>query len=92
MFSAHSSAIRIVELIKQGIEDGSIATDFPTECAEIFMLLLNIWMNPVIFERDLDATVSRMKFLQQMMKQLGVDLGGGSFIQKETELYEDIRG
>ncbi|MGZ9584417.1 TetR/AcrR family transcriptional regulator [Paenibacillus marinisediminis] len=85
-------APRIVELIKQGIEDGSITTDFPTECAEIFMLLLNIWMNPVLFDRDLDATLNRMTFLQQMMKQLGVDIVSESLIRKVTELYEDMKG
>lgn len=85
-------APKIAKIILQGKEDGSITTDFPSECAEIFMLLLNIWINPVIFERNLSETVNRLKFLQQMMKQIGVDIVSDQLIQKAVDLYSDMGG
>lgn len=85
-------APKIAKIILQGKEDGSITTDFPSECAEIFMLLLNIWINPVIFDRNLSETVNRLKFLQQMMKQIGVDIVSDQLIQKAVDLYSDMGG
>ena len=85
-------APKIAEIVLQGKEDGSITTDYPSECAEVFMILLNIWINPIIFERNISETVSRLKFLQQMMKQLGVDIVSDQLIQKVVDLYSDMEG
>ena len=82
----------IAKLMLEGKEDGSITTDFPTECAEIFMLLGNIWINPILFERKHDETLNRLKFLQQLMKVLGADIVSDQLIQKITEHYADIGG
>ena len=82
----------IAKLMLEGKEDGSITTDFPTECAEIFMLLGNIWINPILFERKHDETLNRLKFLQQLMKVLGADIVSDQLIQKITEHYSDIGG
>lgn len=61
-------------MIKEGIEGGSIKTDFPKECAELLLLLCNIWLNPILFNRTFEDTISRFKFIQFTMKQLGVDV------------------
>lgn len=82
----------IAKIIVEGKEDGSIKTDYPYECAEIFMLLLNIWINPIIFERNLSETINRLRFLQEMMKQLGVDIVSEELIQKTIYLYSEIGG
>jgi AcrR family transcriptional regulator len=82
----------ISKLLKDGIVDGSIKTDYPTECAEIFMLLLNIWINPVLFHRDLTQTQSRLKALQLIMKQLGVDIVSDELIDKMIKGYANIDG
>ena len=38
----------IVPIIKQGIVDGSIKTEYPEELAELIILIANIWMNPYL--------------------------------------------
>ncbi|MGH4124440.1 MAG: hypothetical protein ACREV6_16075 [Clostridium sp.] len=85
-------APKIAKIILQGKADGSITTDYPSECAEVFMILLNVWINPILFERNLSETVNRLKFLQQMMKQLGVDIVSDLLIQKTVDLYSDMEG
>ena len=40
----------IVPVIKQGVEDGSIVTDYPEELADVIMFLTDVWVNPVIFK------------------------------------------
>jgi AcrR family transcriptional regulator len=82
-----SSAPKIAAIMLEGKEDGSITADYIDECAEIFMLLLNIWINPVIFDRRLSEIVSRLKTLQQIMKQLGADVVSDKLIQRVAEVY-----
>ncbi|MGE6631844.1 TetR/AcrR family transcriptional regulator [Bacillus sp. NPDC077027] len=82
----------IKNLILEGIEDGSMTTAFPAECAEVFMLLVNIWINPTLFERNQEATVQRLLFLQHMMKGLEADIVSDQFIQKVAEHYAGIGG
>ncbi|MFP3421281.1 TetR/AcrR family transcriptional regulator [Bacillus sp. SIMBA_154] len=84
--------LKIKRLILEGIEDGSMTTAFPGEVAEVFMLLVNIWLNPTLFVRDQEDTVQRLHFLQQMMKGLGVDVVSDLFIQKVTAHYAGIGG
>ncbi|MGE8005463.1 TetR/AcrR family transcriptional regulator [Lysinibacillus sp. NPDC093216] len=88
----NKDAPSIAKIMLEGKEDGSINTDFPTECAEIFMLLVNIWINPILFEREHDDTVNRLRFLQQMMKGLGADIVSDQLINKLSEHYSDIGG
>ncbi|WP_225229141.1 hypothetical protein [Paenibacillus gallinarum] len=76
----------------EGKEDGSITTDFPIECAEVFMLLVNIWINPLLFGRGHEETVNRLHFLQHMMRVLGADIVSDQLLHKITERHSDIGG
>lgn len=64
----------IADVIQEGIEDRSIATAFPNECAEVLLLLLNFWCDMDIFQGDFSTLVKRFRFLQHLMRQLGVDI------------------
>jgi hypothetical protein len=82
----------IAQLLCDGKKDGSITTNYPTECAEIFIMLLNIWINPILFNRDLSETIKRLKFLQQTMQLLGVDIVSNELIEKLIERYTNMEG
>ncbi|MCQ4921709.1 TetR/AcrR family transcriptional regulator [Tissierella carlieri] len=86
----NSDAPILSEIIQEGIEDGSINIEFPNECAEIFMLLVNIWINPVLFNRNISETLSRLKFLQMLMKQLGVDIVSDKLIKQILKRHSYI--
>lgn len=82
----------IARIMMDGKDDGSITTDFPVECAEIFMLLVNIWINPLLFERRREETIHRLHFLQHMMRTLGADIVSDQLLLKITEHHSDIGG
>lgn len=82
----------IAKIMMEGKEDGSITTDFPIECAEVFMLLVNIWINPLLFGRGHEETVARLHFLQHMMRVLGADIVSDQLLHKITERHSDIGG
>ncbi|WP_028561756.1 TetR/AcrR family transcriptional regulator [Paenibacillus pinihumi] len=87
--SVNRNAPTIAQLIIDGTKDGSLTTEFPAECAEVFMLLVNIWINPFLFNRTRESTVSRLRFLQHMMRTLGVDIVNDSLIQKIADRHSD---
>jgi len=78
------------DLMKEGIEDGSITTEYPDECAQVFILLCDVWCDPVIFESDTETLRKRMNFLQHLMKNLGVDIVSDSLIEKTLKFYEQF--
>ena len=57
----------IQPLIMQGIADGSIKTDYPKELSEMLAILINMWVNPLIFEATQEETVNRFMLLSEMM-------------------------
>lgn len=88
--SVNKDAPAIARLLVEGTADGSITTDFPTECSEIFMLLMNIWLNPVLFARDFAATETRLRTLQQTMRLLGADIVSDQVLQKAAHRYSEM--
>jgi len=62
------------ELFKEGIEDGSITTSLPDQCAEAFTLLMSFWCDDAIFECDEKGLLDRAVFFQQMMRGVGADI------------------
>lgn len=61
-------------ILREGIDDKSITTEFPDECAEVFLLLINFWCDPDIFQGDSHTVCKRLRFLQHMLRQLGADI------------------
>ena len=82
----------IANIMEQGKSDGSISAEYPLECAEIFILLVNIWINPFLFGRDQAQTLERLKFLQHMMKLLGADIVSEQLIQRITSRHASTGG
>ena len=78
--NVNNRAVILADVMRHGIEDGSITTEFPDECAEVFLLLINIWCDHVIFECDISRLTRRFKLLQQIMKQMGADILGNELI------------
>jgi AcrR family transcriptional regulator len=76
----------LTKSIRDGIEDGSFSTEFPDECAELFMLLISHWNEKHTLEYDLERVRRRYDFLQKLMKQLGVDIVTDNIVEKLVEV------
>ena len=88
--TVNKSAKYIEELFREGIQDGSIATEDPNKCAQVFMLLYNIWTDPNIITCDYQEIESRMKYLQVLMKHVGADIVTDENIKKTVEMYQEL--
>ncbi len=60
------------ELVEEGNRDGSLHTEYPREAAEVFQLLIGLWMMPAVYPATEDELYRRVLFIKQMMEQMGV--------------------
>ena len=61
-------------IIEEGIADGSIKTQYPDELAEVILLLINIWLNPMIHYIGLESIKRRVSLCEDMLRGIGIDL------------------
>lgn len=62
------------ELIEEGIEDGSISTEYPKELAEI-LPLLELWLMPSVFPAAEEEEMQhKVMFVKEMFERMGVPL------------------
>mgnify|MGYP000131673543 CR=1 FL=1 len=62
-----------LELIEEGLKDGSIQTQYPKELAEL-LVLLDLWMLPSVFPADEEGIHNRHQFIFQLLEKIGLPL------------------
>jgi len=80
----------VAEIIEEGNLDGSIKTDYPDECAQLFILMFCIWCDPVTLECSAEGLYKRLLFIQHTMRLLGVDVASNAFIEKSMKFAEGL--
>lgn len=76
----------ILPIIKQGITDGSIQTDYPEALAELIIFVANVWMNPMIFDNTAAENYNKFIVFQQMMRGFGLDIVDEEILNRLQEL------
>lgn len=76
----------ILPIIKQGLEDGTIQTDYPEEMAELIILAANIWMNPMIFRDSAERSNRKFIIFCQIMKSFGLDIVDEEMLNRLKQL------
>lgn len=64
----------IVPIIEEGVKDGSIKTNKPYELAESIMLFINIWINPLIFQDDVERLTNKFEMINEFFKPYQLEL------------------
>ena len=72
----------IQPIINEGIADGSIKTKYPNETSEMIAVLLNLWLNPLIFQREQIKLSNKKKIVNMMLEKFGVKLFDEELISK----------
>ena len=85
MHAQMNDAKLFANLLEEGIRDGSIKTEYPLQLAELMSMLLNTWLNPILFNRDLEQTKIQLKFIQQTLRILGADVIGDKMVDRVIE-------
>ncbi|MFA1822833.1 TetR/AcrR family transcriptional regulator [Virgibacillus oceani] len=88
--SINSSAPVFADMMKKGLEDGSITTIYPEELSEIFFLLINVWCDPAIFKADEEKLYKRLKYVQEVMRLLGADIVSDKVLNETAILLNHL--
>lgn len=72
----------ILPIINSGVKDGSIKTTYPEELSELIAILLNIWLNPLIFSDDKYSIVNKMKLINNILQNFDIKLFTDELIEK----------
>lgn len=81
----------LLPIIKEGISDGSILTDYPEQLAEMILLVANVWMNPMIFDDSEEESYRKIMVFRQMMQGVGLDIIDSEMserLQELTSIYQ----
>ena len=81
----------LLPIIKEGISDGSIQTDYPEQLAEMILLVTNVWMNPMIFDDSEEESYRKMMIFRQMLQGFGLDIVDREMserLQELTSIYQ----
>lgn len=76
----------ILPIIKQGISDGSIETEYPEQLAELILLTANVWMNPMIFDSTEEECLYKFMVFDQMLRGFGLDIVDEELLERLQEL------
>ena len=64
-------------IIRQGMEDGTIRTDYPQEMAEVILLLANLWVSPMFRMTDAESMHRRMDYYVNLLHLMGLNVQPG---------------
>ncbi len=78
----------VLPIIKQGIQDGSIQTEYPEELAELVMLVGNIWLDPMIFNDDPEKIYRKCVIYDKMLRGFGLDIIDDKILERFRSLTE----
>lgn len=78
----------VLPIIKQGIEDGTIQTEYPEELAELILLVGNIWLDPMIFDDDPERIYRKCVMYDKMLRGFGLDIVDESMFERFRSLTE----
>lgn len=78
----------VLPIIMQGIDDGSIHTDYPEELAELIMLVGNVWLDPMIFDDPPDKICRKCILYDRMLRAFGLDIIDDDIIERLRSLTE----
>lgn len=72
----------ISPIVNEGVEDGSIRTIYPKEVSEMIAILLNLWLNPLIFQGNETKIINKMKVINAITKGFGVEIFDNELMSK----------
>lgn len=93
IFSMYNEIIpRFVQpVIEQGVQDGSIVTDYPKQLAEIIMVLCNLWINPLLAPAGSEELLQKLLFLRQLLQGVGLDIFDDTLLLEFQKYVESLQ-
>lgn len=69
-----SMAPLLQEIIEEGNADGSLSIAYPQQAAETILLLVNVWINPIVFSVSQEEFTRKLHYLADFLDNLGLHI------------------
>lgn len=80
----------IAALIEEGNRDGSLHVAQPREAAEMVMVLMNIWINPIIFSVEKSRFMEKVYFYRSVLNSMGIPLMDERLLDVVSRYYDRV--
>ncbi|MEI5995163.1 TetR/AcrR family transcriptional regulator [Candidatus Enterococcus mansonii] len=81
----------IKTLVEEGIDDGSINTDYPQEVSELLVLSTNIWLAPLLYEMSEQELLDKLMFFKKLYDGINFPLIDDAYIRDVLTMYKAIK-
>ncbi len=80
-----------LELLTEGIQDGSVQTEYPKELSEL-LPLINFWMLPSVFPATEEELLHKYRFVMEVLSQMGLPLYEENHISFTAKTIKNMTG
>ena len=81
---------RYLELIEEGIADGSIHTEYAREISELLPLLTSLWLLPSIYPATKEQMRRKFDFIGDMLERMGLPIFDGEIRAVVNKFFDRI--
>lgn len=85
-FTKNNLTAVFCELIKEGMEDGTIGVKEPEIMAELLSVVFNLWISPIIFMDSKEKFTAKLKYATDILAGVGLPIMN----QEVEDAYEKI--
>lgn len=78
-----------LELINEGISDGSIQTNYAKELSELIPLL-ELWLMPSVYPATVDEMIHKFEFMSEMLTKMGLPLFDEDMMKQIKQAFSKI--
>lgn len=84
-------APQVAKIVEEGVQDGSIQTDFPDEVAELMLVTMNLWVGFQVSQLSETQLKRKMLFFKQLFEGIGVPLITDELLEDSYKLIEVLK-
>lgn len=84
----NTTAPFLEKLLVEGNEDGSLAASYPKQMAQVFVLLSNLWLNPIILPVSEQEFNDKVSFMKELGESLGVPVIDDEMKEMMAQFFE----
>lgn len=64
----------ILPIVREGVKDGSIKSDYPDEVAGLITILFNLWLNPLVYKMEEREMYKKILVLNELFEHMEIQL------------------
>lgn len=84
-------APEVAKVVEEGVQDGSIQTNYPEEIADLMLLTLNLWLGFQVWVLSEEELRRKMVFIKSLFEGVGVPLITDELLEETFKLFAVLK-